>query len=86
MNEGFRSTKQNDHVIFKFFRSKNPWFAFLKEHPDLKEIPEMLIVDENSSLVQAFDRLKSSIVESFAALNCDLTERCTSQGSVRVQG
>ena len=46
----------------------------------------MLIVDENSSLVQAFDRLKASIVESFAALNCDLTERCTSQGSVRVQG
>ena len=46
----------------------------------------MLIVDENSSLVQAFDSLKSSIIEAFAALNCDLTETCMTQGSVRIQG
>ena len=58
----------------------------MKEHPDLKEIPEILIVDENSSLVQAFDSLKSSIIEAFAALDCDLTGNCQTQGSARIQG
>jgi len=77
---------KNENLAQPVDRSKNPWFAFLKEHPDLKEIPEILIVDENSSLVQAFDSLKTSIIEAFAALDCDLTGNCQTQGSARIQG
>lgn len=50
-------------------RSKNPWFNFLKEHPDLMNVPEILIVDEKASLVQAYDKLKSAIFDTFSALN-----------------
>ena len=46
----------------------------------------MLMVDENSSLVQAFECLKSSIIEAFAALDCDLTQTCVAEGSVRIHG
>lgn len=65
-------------------RSKSPWHNFLKENPDLKNVPEMLFVDENASLMQAYDKLKSSVWNAFAALDCDYTESCLASGSLSI--
>ena len=66
-------------------RSKNPWFMFLKEHPNLAEASEILIVDEKASLIQAYEKLRYSILETFQALNRDLTETCIPRGSLLIQ-
>ncbi len=77
---------KNENLAQPVDRSKNPWFSFLKENPDMKMVPEMLVVDENASLMQAYDRLKESVQQAFSELNNDWTQSCLPHGSLYIRG
>lgn len=77
---------KNEALLQPVDRSRNLWHVFLKENPQLKDIPEILVVDEKASLMQAFERLKESIIETFEGLDTDLTENCLPQGSLVIHG
>ena len=57
-------------------RSKNAWYNFLKEHPDVANIPEIIQVNETASLMQTFETLQNSVKEMFSSLDSDLSDVC----------
>jgi len=66
-------------------RTKNPWHNFLRENPDLADIPEILVVDENASLIQSFHRLQASISDIFADLQSDFSDTAVPIGSFQIK-
>ena len=66
-------------------RSKNPWHNFLEEHPNIgSDIPEILVIDNQASLIQTFKTLSNSIEEIFESMNCEYTTNCLSTGTWRI--
>ena len=63
--------------------SKNPWYIFLKDNPEFKEIPFIIQVNEKSSLVQEYNKLSDSVRSIFSSMNCDTTEQCKMVGEIR---
>ena len=60
-------------------RSNNRWYSFIEEHQDMSDIPEILFIDDQGSLIQTFQTLSDSIIDIFEALcSSDFTERCES--------
>ena len=66
-------------------RSKNPWHNFLEEHPNIgSDIPEILVIDNQASLIQTFKTLSNSIEEIFESMNCEYTTNCLATGTWRI--
>ena len=60
-------------------RSNNRWYSFIEEHQHMSDIPEILFIDDQGSLIQTFQTLSDSIIDIFEALcSSDFTERCES--------
>ena len=75
---------KNDELSQPIDRSKNPWYQFLKENPDVANIPEIIQVDEKASLVQAYQRLEDSIKAVFSTLDSDFSQVCVPQRKLTV--
>ena len=65
-------------------RSNNPWYKFLNENPEFKEVPFIIKVDESSSLIQEFNKLNASVRSIFSSMSCDMTEKCYLVGDIRL--
>ena len=66
-------------------RSKNPWHNFLEEHPNIgSDIPEILVIDNQASLIQTFETLTNSIEKIFESINSEYTTNCLSTGIWRI--
>lgn len=75
---------KNDELSQPIDRSKNPWYQFLKENPDVANIPEIIQVDEKASLVQTYQRLEDSIKAVFSTLDSDFSQVCVPQRKLTV--
>ena len=64
-------------------RSNNPWYNFLNQNPEFYEVPFIIQVNENTSLVQEYNKLNSSVRSIFSSMTCDMTEKCTIIGYVK---
>jgi len=65
-------------------RSSNPWHNFLKQNPEFYEVPFIIQVNEKASLVQEYNKLNSSVRSIFSSMTCDMTEKCTMIGYVKI--
>jgi len=64
-------------------RTKNPWHQFLRENADLfKDIPFIVKVNENASLLQEYASLKSAMCNLLENMNFGLTNKCVLQGEL----
>ena len=75
---------KNEPLVQPIDRSRNPWYQFLKENPNVANIPEIIQVDEKASLVQTYQRLEDSIKAMFTALDSDFSQICVPQRMVTV--
>ena len=65
-------------------RSNNPWYKFLNENPEFKEVPFIIQVNERSSLIQEFNKLNTAVRSIFSNMSCDMTEKCNLVGDIRL--
>ena len=75
---------KDENLVQPVDRSKNPWHSFIEEHPDFANIPEIMLIDDQASLVQTFTALSKSIEDIFNSLNVDFTGNCFNIGVWRI--
>ena len=64
-------------------RSNNPWYNFLNQNPEFYKVSFIIQVNENTSLIQEYNKLNSSVRSIFSSMTCDMTEKCTLIGYVK---